>query len=171
MVRQRCRQYPEGSVKDCTRYRGPLEAWIAAEERFLEDAQRNFRLYGFDHESMFVSAIFPMIAAVQRSNEGDFFGDGLFVKYEERGPEQSFPFDGESSHHSGWRLLRAPKRAQGIVLLSRSNPNTCGIEILIEGDPPAEWVEEVIKTYYTARRTAVVVQAHYRAQLPPGLYP
>lgn len=152
--------YPEGSVKDCRPYDGDLKEWIAAEEAWLNEQTRNFGLYGFNHETMLDTAAFPMVAAVQGKyiHGADFFGDSIFVDYgESRDPENP----DQGSHHSGWRLLREVNRAEGLVFLSRSNPNTCGIEILVEGEPPSEWVEEVIRAYYTARRVAMVAQSRY----------
>lgn len=153
--------YPPGSVKDCVRLSGPLADWAAAEEAWLKEQSENFGIYGFDHVTMIVPAIFSMIGAVQRNwiSGPDFFSDGLFVFYDEpRKPDNP----GQGSHHSGWRLLREADQPEGIVLLSRSNPGCSGIEILVEGDPPKEWVEEVIRAYYTARRTAMVAQSNFR---------
>ncbi|HSX14888.1 MAG TPA: hypothetical protein VLE72_03210 [Candidatus Saccharimonadales bacterium] len=163
MLKDKTKGFPDGSVKDCVRYDGPLKDWIAAEEDFLASVQRDFQLYGFDHESMFVPAIFPMIGAVQTKfiHGPDFFGPSIFVEYDN--PEGT-----EYSHHSGWRLLKDADRPGGIVILSVSNPNTRGIDILIEGEPGEEWIQEVIKTYYTARRTAAVVQSRVRASAQSG---
>lgn len=162
MLKDMTREYPPGSVKDCVRYTGPLKGWIAAEEKYLAGIQQDFRLYGFDHESMIGAAIFPMIGAVQPKyiHGGDFFGPGIFVEYDEPNDKLT---DEKASHHSGWRLLKDADGPNGIVLLSVLNPNTGGVEILIEGDPGDEWIEEVLKAYYTARRTAAVTQSRIRA--------
>lgn len=163
MLQDKTDEFPPGSVKDAKRYNGSLKDWIQDEEKWLHENQKNFRLYGFDHETMLISGIFPMVGVVQGNyiHGPDFFSSGLFVNYDENS-QDSKSRQGRS-HHSGWRLLKDAGEPHGIVLLSVSNPNTGGVEILVEGKPPKEWVEDVIKTYYTARRTAMVAQAHFRA--------
>jgi hypothetical protein len=160
--RSKVQRFPEGSVKDAVRYDGPLADWITLEEAWLASVLRDFQLNGFSHDAMLVPAIFPMVDLVQHKNihGADFFGPSIFVDYDEE-PENDFPGSG-SSHHSGWRLLVDRNKAGGIVLLAQSNPHNA-IEILIEGKPPEEWVEAVIKTYYTARRAATVIQAFNQA--------
>jgi hypothetical protein len=159
MLKNKARGFPPGSVKECERYDGRLKYWIASEEEYLAGIDRDFQLYGFDHSSMLVPAIFPMVGEVQSKgiHHPDFFGPGIFVEYDD-------PPEGEDySHHSGWRLLKDADEPHGIVMLSVVNPNLCGVEILVEGEPGEEWVEEVIKTYYAARRTAAVMQSRVRA--------
>ncbi len=114
MLKNRSKGFPPGSVKDCARYDGPLQDWVGNEEEYLQQIARDFGLYGFDHESMLVPAIFPMVDLVQRNwiHGQDFFSGGIFVEYDE---PREFLTDEKASHHSGWRLLKDADKPGGIV--------------------------------------------------------
>lgn len=154
--------WPDGKVDDAKPYDGRLKDFIEGEERWLRQVAVDFHLGGFDHDTMLVPAIFPMVAAVQAKyiHSADFFGPGIFVQY--RKPDDA---DGDwMSHHSGYRLFLERSTPNSVVILTASNPHVAAsVDILVEGNPPDEWVESVIRTYYTARRTTVVAQSRWRS--------
>ena len=156
-------QWPEGSVNDAKPYEGSLKDFIEGEEQWLAQALVDFHLGGFDHDSMLVPGTFPMVAAVQTKyiHGADFFGPGIFVQYGEK-PEDEDEGTGWMSHHSGWRLFFERNTPQSVVLLARGGPYS-SVEFFVEGEPPEEWVESVIRAYYTARRAVAVAQSRWRA--------